>query len=122
MPPMRFAIAIPQFYADGEFEPEQFRAYLGRAEELGFQSAWTQESVLGASAQLAPLEAMTYAAACTSRLRLGCVVFVTPLHNPVHLAKALSTLDQLSLGRVDVGVGTGGKIRPFAAFGTSQDR
>ena len=119
---MRFAIAIPQFYADGEFSPPQFRAYLGRAEALGFESAWTQESVLGSGPQLAPLEVMTYAAACTSRLRLGCVVFVTPLHSPVHLAKALSTLDQLSLGRLDVGIGTGGKSRPFAAFGMSQDR
>ena len=122
MPLMRFAIAIPQFYADGEFEPRQFRAYLGRAEALGFESAWTQESVLGTGAQFAPLEAMTYAAACTSRLRLGCVVFVTPLHTPVHLAKSLSTLDQLSLGRLEVGIGTGGKARPFAAFGISQDR
>ncbi len=119
---MRFAIAIPQFYADGEFEPERFRAYLGRAEELGFESAWTQESVLGSGAQLAPAETMTFAAACTSRLRLGCVVFVTPLHSPVHLAKALSTLDQLSLGRLEIGVGTGGKARPFAAFGLSADR
>jgi len=119
---MRFAIAIPQFYADGEFEPEPFRAYMSRAEELGFESAWTQESVLGTGAQLAPAEAMTYAAACTSRLRLGCVVFVTPLHSPVHLAKNLSTLDQLSRGRLDVGVGTGGKARPFAAFGMSSDR
>lgn len=122
MRPMRFAIAIPQFYADGEFDPEQFRAYLGRAEELGFESAWTQESVLGTGAQLAPLETMTYAAACTSRLRLGCVVFVTPLHSPVHLAKSLSTLDQLSRGRLEVGIGTGGKARSFAAFGISQDR
>ena len=127
MPPMRFAIAIPQFYADGEFEPEQFRAYLNRAEELGFESAWTQEAVLGTAPQgttpqLAPLEAMAYAAACTSRLRVGCVVFVTPLHSPVHLAKALSTLDQLSRGRLDVGIGTGGKARPFAAFGITADR
>jgi probable F420-dependent oxidoreductase len=122
MPLMRFAIAIPQFYADGEFDPERFRAYMGRAEELGFESAWTQESVLGTGAQLAPLEAMTYAAACTSRLRLGCVVFVTPLHSPVHLAKSLSTLDQLSRGRLEIGVGTGGKARPFAAFGLRQDR
>jgi probable F420-dependent oxidoreductase len=122
MPLMRFAIAIPQFYADGEFEPEPFRAYLCRAEELGFESAWAQESVLGTGAQLAPVEAMTYAAACTSRLRLGCVVFVTPLHSPVHLAKNLSTLDQLSRGRLEVGIGIGGRARPFAAFGMTPDR
>jgi probable F420-dependent oxidoreductase len=119
---MKFAIAIPQFYADGEFDPEAFRAYLARAEELGFDSAWTQESMLGAGAQLGPIETMTYAAACTTRLRLGCVVFVSTLHSPVHLAKSVSTLDQLSRGRIDVGVGTGGKGRPFAAFGVDPRR
>jgi len=119
---MKFAIAIPQFYADGEFDPEAFRAYLARAEELGFDSAWTQESMLGAGAQLGPIEAMTYAAACTTRLRLGCVVFVSTLYSPVHLAKSVSTLDQLSGGRIEVGVGTGGKGRPFAAFGVDPRR
>src|SRR5271169_5049064 len=119
---MRFAIAIPQFYADGEFDPAAFRAYLTRAEELGFDSAWTQEMLLGSWNQFAPIEAMTYAAACTQRLRLGCVVFVSTLHTPVHLAKSLSTLDQLSGGRLDIGIGTGGKHRPFAAFGVSPER
>jgi probable F420-dependent oxidoreductase len=65
---------------------------------------------------------MTFAAACTSRIRIGCTVFVTPLHSPVHLAKALSSLDQLSRGRLDVGIGTGGKARPWAAFGLTSDR
>jgi probable F420-dependent oxidoreductase len=119
---MRFAIAIPQFYADGQFDPAAFRAYLRRAEELGYESAWTQESTLGASPQFSPVEAMTYAAACTERLRLGCVVFVSTLHSPVHLAKSLSTLDQLSRGRIEIGVGTGGKVRPFGAFGVDPQR
>jgi probable F420-dependent oxidoreductase len=119
---MRFAIAIPQFYADGEFDPAAFRAYLTRAEELGFDSAWTQEQLLGSWNQFAPIEVMTYAAACTERLRLGCVVFVSTLYSPVHLAKSLSTLDQLSRGRIEVGVGTGGPSRPFAAFGVDPKR
>jgi probable F420-dependent oxidoreductase len=119
---MKFAIAIPQFYADGEFDPEAFRAYLARAEELGFDSAWTQEKVLGSGPQLSPVETMTYAAACTEQMRLGCVVFVSTLHSPVHLAKSLSTLDQLSRGRIEVGVGTGGRGRPFAAFGVDPHR
>ena len=119
---MKFAIAIPQFYADGEFDPAAFRAYLTRAEELGFDSAWTQEQLLGSWNQFAPIEAMTYAAACTQRLRLGCVVFVSTLYSPVHLAKSLSTLDQLSRGRIEIGVGTGGKVRPFAAFGVDPER
>jgi len=116
---MRFATSIPQFYAGGEFDPEEFRAYFSRAEELGYESAWAQEQTLGAAPQLSPVEAMTYAAAVTSRMRLGCVVFVSTLHSPVHLAKSLATLDQLSKGRIDVGVGTGGPRRPFAAFGVA---
>jgi probable F420-dependent oxidoreductase len=119
---MRFAISIPQFYGDGEFDPEAFRAYFRRAEELGYESAWAQEQTLGAGPQLSPIETMTYAAACTSRMRLGCVVFVSTLHSPVHLAKSLATLDQLSKGRIDVGVGTGGPQRPFAAFGVEPGR
>ena len=119
---MRFAIAIPQFYSDGEFDPAAFQYYLGRAEELGFDSAWTQEQLLGAWNQLAPIETMTYAAACTRRLRLGCAVFVSTLYSPVHLAKSLSTLDQLSRGRIEIGVGTGGPGRPFAAFGVDPRR
>jgi probable F420-dependent oxidoreductase len=119
---MRFAIAIPQFYSNGEFDPAAFQAYLGRAEELGFDSAWTQEQLLGAWNQLAPIETMTYAAACTRRLRLGCAVFVSTLYSPVHLAKSLSTLDQLSRGRIEIGVGTGGPGRPFAAFGVDPRR
>jgi probable F420-dependent oxidoreductase len=119
---MRFAISIPQFYADGEFDPAAFRAYFARAEELGFHSAWAQETILGSKPQLGPVEAMTYAAACTQQLRLGCAVFISTLYSPVHLAKSLSTLDQLSRGRIEIGVGTGGPGRPFAAFGADAQR
>src|SRR5215469_5424882 len=120
---MRFAISIPQFFGDGEFSPADFRAYIARAEAYGvYEGAWAQEMTLGPSPQLAPLEAMTYAAACTSSLRLGCTVFVTTLHTPVQLAKDLATLDQVSGGRVEVGVGSGGPRRPFAAYGIPADR
>ena len=119
---VKFAIAIPQFYSDGEFDPAAFRSYFSRIEELGFDSAWAQENMLGAAPQLGPLETMTYAAACTQRIRVGCAVFVSTLHGPVHLAKSLASLDQLSRGRIDVGVGTGGKGRQFAAFGVDPDR
>jgi probable F420-dependent oxidoreductase len=118
---VRFAINIPQYVVDGSFEPDAFRVHLTRAEALGFESAWVQEQVLGSIPHVAPLELMTYAAACTERIRLGCSVFVLPLYSPVHLAKDLSSLDQLSRGRLDVGVGTGGKFRMFSAFGVDPD-
>src|SRR5436305_471253 len=120
---MRFAIAIPQYARDSRFEADAFRAHLRRVEELGvFESVWAQEQVIGAAGSLAPLETLTYAAACTEQLRLGCAVFVLPLHNPLHLAKAISSLDCLSHGRVEVGVAAGGRARPFAAFGIDPDR
>ncbi|HKX16570.1 MAG TPA: LLM class flavin-dependent oxidoreductase [bacterium] len=117
---MRFAISIPQFVGDGAFDPARFRAHMAGAEALGYHSAWTQEQVLGSMPHLSPIETMTYAAACTERIRLGCAVFVTPLHSPVHLAKSLSTLDQLCRGRLEIGVGIGGR-RMFAAFAVGPD-
>ncbi len=120
---MRFAISIPQYARDSRFDGGAFRAQLRRAEELGvFESAWVQEQVLGAAGSLAPLQTLAYAAACTDRVRLGCAVFVLPLHNPLHLAKAISSLDCLSHGRVEVGLATGGRGRPFAAFGVDPGR
>jgi probable F420-dependent oxidoreductase len=120
---MRFAISTPQYGRDSRFDDGAFRAHLRRVEELGlFESAWAQEQVIGAAGSLAPLQTLAYAAACTERLRLGCAVFVLPLHNPLHLAKAISSLDCLSHGRVEVGVASGGRGRPFGAFGVDADR
>ncbi|PYN40307.1 MAG: hypothetical protein DME00_34780 [Candidatus Rokuibacteriota bacterium] len=68
---MRFAISIPQFRSDGEFDPGRFRAYMARAEALGFESAWTLESPIGSMPFLSPLQILSYAAACTDRIRLG---------------------------------------------------
>jgi probable F420-dependent oxidoreductase len=119
---MRFAISIPQFYADGEFDPVGFRNYFAGVEQLPYESAWAHESVLSSAPQLAPVEAMTYAAACTQRLRLGCAIFVSTVHSPVHLARSLATLDQLSGGRVDVGIGTGGGQQQYTAFGITAQR
>jgi probable F420-dependent oxidoreductase len=118
---VRWSISIPQFVDDGSFEPSSLRAYLARAEALGFESGWVLEQVLGSAPLLSPLETMTFAAACSEQLRLGCAVFVTPLHQPVPLAKSIASLDQLSRGRVDVAVGFGGRNRPFAAFGVDPD-
>jgi alkanesulfonate monooxygenase SsuD/methylene tetrahydromethanopterin reductase-like flavin-dependent oxidoreductase (luciferase family) len=82
----------------------------------------TQEQTLGPKPQLGPIETMTYAAACTQRLRLGCAVFVSTLHSPVHLARSISSLDQISRGRIEIGFGTGRKGRLFAAFGVDPER
>src|SRR5262245_46725696 len=116
-----WGIAIPQHVPDGTFDPAAFRAFMTRAEELGFTSAWTVEQVLGTHADLSPLETMAYAAACTERIRLGCSVLVSPLHSPVHLANSIASLDQLSRGRIEIGVGVGGRFRMLTAFGVDGD-
>jgi probable F420-dependent oxidoreductase len=116
-PRLRFAIAIPQHVPGGAFDPSAFRDFMAHAEALGFESAWTQEQVLGDMPNLGPLETMAYAAACSERIRLGCAVLVSTLHSPIHLAKSIATLDQLSRGRIEIGLGSGGRYRAFAAFG-----
>jgi probable F420-dependent oxidoreductase len=112
-----FGIAIPQTVEDGHFDARVARAVLGRAEELGFESGWTQEQVLGDFPDLAPMETLAWAAAATTRLRLGCSVLVSTLHSPLHLALSIATVDHLSGGRLEVGLGSGGGYRQFAAFG-----
>jgi probable F420-dependent oxidoreductase len=120
---MRFAISIPQYARESHFDEVAFRSHLARVEELGvFEGVWVQEQVIGPADSLAPLQTLTYAAACTTRLRLGCAVFILPLHNPLHLAKALASLDCLSHGRVEIGVASGGRWRPFEAFGIDPER
>lgn len=113
---MRFAISIPQLDTDG-VDADGLRSYLARAEELGFEGGWTLEQVVGEAPLLAPLELLAYCAACTERLRLGVAVLVTSLHDPLQLASAVTAVDRLSGGRLDLGVGTGGGFRRFAAFG-----
>ena len=118
---MRFAISLPQACPDGSFDPAAFAAYLTRAEELGFESAWAMDQTFGTAPRLNAMETMTFAAACSARLRLGCAVWISPLHQPVQLAKSLSTLDQLSRGRLEIGFGSGGPRRMFSAFGIGGD-
>ncbi len=116
---MRLSIAIPQFDYD-RFDAEGLRGYLVRAEELGFEGGWVLEQIIGEAPLLAPLELLAYCAACTERLRLGVAVLVTSLHDPLQLAASVTAVDRLSHGRLDVGVGTGGGFRRFAAFGVEK--
>lgn len=113
------AISIPQLDEDG-FDATAVKAYLARAEELGFEGGWVMEQAIGPTPLLAPLEMLAYAAACTDRLRLGVAVLVSSLHNPLQLAAAVTAVDRLSHGRLDVGVSPGGGFRKFEAFGVDR--
>jgi probable F420-dependent oxidoreductase len=110
-------VAIPQTVLQGGFDVAKLRTFLARAEALGFESAWVVEQILGGIRSLEPVTLLTWAAACTERLRLAPAVLLTALRSPVHLAKALSSLDHLSGGRLTVGVGLGGNPKIYPAFG-----
>lgn len=116
---MRFSISIPQLDYDG-FDDAGVKAYLARAEELGFEGGWTLEQSVGSSPLIAPLELLAYAAACTTRLRLGVAVMITSLHDPLQLAANVTAVDRLSHGRLDFGVAPGGGSRKFEAFGVDR--
>lgn len=116
------AVSIPQTFPGRPVDPGFIRAYLARAEALGFHSAWVVEQVVGAIPSLEPIELLTYAAAVTTRLRLGSAVLLTALRDPVHTAKSLTTLDHLSGGRLMVGVGLGGQPAVYPAYGLTAER
>lgn len=114
---MEFAIAIPQTYPT----PARIQQFLKRAEELPFVAAWTTEQVIGTDPVLESVTTLAYAAAITRRLQLGVAVLLIAQRNPINLAKALSSLDVLSNGRLIVGVGLGASTRYYPAYGLAPE-
>jgi probable F420-dependent oxidoreductase len=109
--------------------------YLGsfaeRAEALGYASLWSFQRLLvpeGSGMEpvyrsvLDPMVALGYLAARTSRIRLGVAVVNLPFVSPVVLAKQATTVDVLSGGRLDLGLGIGWMPEEFAAAGASTGR
>jgi len=87
------------------------------AERLGFHSIFLVEHHFTGSAQIsASLNLLTFLAARTSKIRLGTAVVVIPWHNPVLLAEQAATVDVLSNGRFDFGVGKGYRPNEFERF------
>ena len=78
-----------------------------RAEALGFSDLWVTENTLDHVFSFDPALILTYAAAVTTRIRLGVAVVVLPLHHPSHVAHRFATLDYVSGGRAILGLGLG---------------
>jgi alkanesulfonate monooxygenase SsuD/methylene tetrahydromethanopterin reductase-like flavin-dependent oxidoreductase (luciferase family) len=110
---MEFAIAVPQTYRD----PVRIQRFLKRVEELPLVAAWCIEQVIGTAPVLESVTTLAYAAGVTKRLRLGIAVLLIAQRNAIDLAKALSSLDVLSNGRLIVGVGLGASTRFYPAYG-----
>jgi alkanesulfonate monooxygenase SsuD/methylene tetrahydromethanopterin reductase-like flavin-dependent oxidoreductase (luciferase family) len=95
----------------------EFVDYNVEAESLGFWSTFLVEHHFTGFGQIsATLNLLTFIAARTTTLRLGTAVIVLPWHNPVLLAEQAATLDLLSQGRLDFGIGMGYRYREFAGF------
>jgi alkanesulfonate monooxygenase SsuD/methylene tetrahydromethanopterin reductase-like flavin-dependent oxidoreductase (luciferase family) len=87
------------------------------AERLGFYSTFLVEHHFSRSGQVsAPLDLLSWVAARTTSIRVGTAVLVLPWHDPVLLAERAATLDLLSDGRLDFGVGKGYRHSEFAGF------
>ena len=102
-----------------------------RAEQLGFSTLFTSDHYFGPGEiatemshrpiDVAPLTAIAMAAAVTTTLRVGCRVFACDFHPPVVLAKEMATLDMLSGGRLEVGLGAGWTAAEYDGLGIPMD-
>jgi probable F420-dependent oxidoreductase len=111
--------------------PEYLAAFSEQAEEAGYASLWTFQRLLvpeGSGMEpvyrsvLDPMVALGFAAARTSRIRLGVAIVNLPFVSPAYLAKQATTVDVLSGGRLDLGLGIGWMPEEFAATGGSTAR
>ena len=99
-----------------------FINYVVEAERLGFSSVFLVEHHFTGFGQVsASLNLLSYLAARTERIRLGTAVVVLPWHNPILIAEQAATLDLLSNGRLDFGVGKGYRAYEFSGFCVPQD-
>src|SRR6204780_3187396 len=108
--------------------PENLAGFAARAEQAGYASIWSFQRLVvpGGSGMdavdpsgLGPMAALSYAAAGTSTIRLGVAVVNLPFVSPAYLAKQAATVDILSGGRLDLGLGIGWMPEEFAATGAS---
>ena len=119
---MQLGIHLP--HAGEQATPALIRRLAVRAEALGFADVWTSEHIIVPRAKFPrspvfydPVLTLTWIAAVTERVRLGTSVLVLPMRHPLPLAKELSTLQNLSSGRLILGAGVGWLEEEFTALG-----
>ncbi|MFF2107808.1 TIGR03621 family F420-dependent LLM class oxidoreductase [Rhodococcus koreensis] len=107
---------MPRLRADAG----SWRNELRRIEDLGYDTVAVSEHVTDGWV-LEPLAAMAFAAASTTRLRVLSLVLTNDLHHPALLAKAAATIDALSEGRLELGIGAGWKQDDYQTLGLPFD-
>jgi probable F420-dependent oxidoreductase len=120
---MRVGIHLP--HIGRKAGPEAIRRAAIQAEELGFADVWSSEHIIipkdapypPSAIFYDPVLTLTWAAAFTKKVGLGTSVLVLPMRHPLPLAKELTTLQNLSEGRLILGAGVGWMEAEFAALG-----
>src|SRR6516225_9640461 len=119
---MQLGMHLP--HAGSQATPALIKRHAQRAEALGVSDVWVSEHIIVPRAQFPrsplfydPILTLTWVASVTERVRLGTSVIVLPMRHPLPLAKELSTLQNLSGGRLILGVGVGWLEPEFAALG-----
>jgi probable F420-dependent oxidoreductase len=124
--PLRVGIQLPE--VEREVRWPEVRAIALAVEECGFDSVWLGDHLLyrgGGSPERGPWDVWTQLAALaavTSRVRLGPLVAATAFHAPGILARAAASVDEVSGGRLVLGIGAGWNETEFRAFGFPFDR
>jgi probable F420-dependent oxidoreductase len=118
---VRFGLALPQVFTESAPDPGLITTFAVEAEAAGFDSLWVQSQLIGRSAVLDPITLLAFAAASTSTVGLGASVLIAPEYHPVQLAKQLASVDQLSQGRLRVGLGTGSPNSTYQIAGMPRD-
>jgi probable F420-dependent oxidoreductase len=127
---MRFGLSLPHYgfsFPTGQIAFADAADWARRAEALGFDSVWVSDHFFysfaryGADpspiASLEPLATLAGIAAVTDRVRLGTLVLCAAFRHPALLAKAATSIDLVSGGRLDLGLGAGWMAEEFEAFG-----
>lgn len=117
---MRFSLSVLPFVDPHDRQPYRRTFELCRlAEEMGFDTVMVGHHHFLEGQISDPFTLLAGIAAQTDTLRVATAIFLLPLHHPLQVAERVATLDQLSGGRVSLGVGSGWNPVEYAAFGAS---
>jgi alkanesulfonate monooxygenase SsuD/methylene tetrahydromethanopterin reductase-like flavin-dependent oxidoreductase (luciferase family) len=122
---MKFGLHYQLSCSGGQSQVQRYRDTLEQAvyaEALGFESVWPVEQhfITDLSILSAPLLFLAAVGERTQKMRLGIAIILLPLSHPIRVAEEIATLDVLSNGRVEFGIGRGAIPAHFSGFGISQ--
>lgn len=121
---MKFGLYLSHQYPPEDSLPQRITElvdFVQTGRDLGFDSLFVLHHYAGNLQTLQPLTLLANLAAHSGQMQLGTGVLILPLLHPLHVAEEVATLDQVSSGRVILGVGAGYRDNEFAAFGVDKE-